>query len=51
MGDKCVWSVDEDGNWNTSCDNIAVLIEGTPLDNDWVFCPYCGKIIQEVSQD
>ena len=46
--EKCEWTPDEDGIWETECDNLVVINEGTPLENDWVFCPYCGKVIQEI---
>lgn len=43
----CTWEEDEDGSWNTSCDNKFVLEEGTPLDNDMEFCCYCGTKLSE----
>ena len=39
---SCVWQQDADGNWNTSCDNLHVFINGTPFQNNYRFCPYCG---------
>jgi hypothetical protein len=38
----CTWSEDDDGNWNTSCSQEFILIEGTPSQNDMRFCCYCG---------
>jgi len=42
-GDECEWSQDEDGDWETACDEIHVFIEGDPVENNHRFCPYCGK--------
>lgn len=50
-GDKkdfCVWTEEMDGDcWDSSCGESFVLIEGTPKENDFKFCAYCGKEIQE----
>ena len=37
---------DADGNWNTGCQEIHVFISGTPHENGYVFCPYCGGKIE-----
>ena len=39
----CVWREDEDGVWNTSCDNAHTFTTGGPVDNKASFCCYCGK--------
>ena len=39
----CAWTEDEDGNWETACGRMFVLVEGTPSDNSMAFCCYCGK--------
>jgi hypothetical protein len=44
----CKWKQDEDGNWETSCGEIHVLIDGTPTDNKMSYCCYCGCKIKEV---
>ncbi|HXS04866.1 MAG TPA: hypothetical protein VN731_10345 [Rhodanobacter sp.] len=44
---KCSWSQDQDGNWLTDCDNIFVITEGTPSENDMKFCCYCGEELAE----
>jgi hypothetical protein len=37
--------------WNTGCGNKHVLTTGTPKDNDYQYCPHCGKVISsEVEQ-
>ena len=45
----CVWQEDEDyawAFWQTDCDHSFQFTEGgTPADNEFAFCPYCGKIL------
>lgn len=47
IGDKCRWREDEDGNWHTDCENVHVVIEGTPSDNHMRFCCYCGANLKQ----
>ena len=46
--DVCEWKLcDEESNvYDTSCRNLHILIEGTPRENNYEFCPYCGKKIK-----
>ena len=46
----CKWRLcDEEANvYDTSCRNPHILIEGTPQENNYEFCPYCGKKIKIV---
>lgn len=48
--DVCEWRVcDEEANvYDTSCRNPHILIEGTPRENNYKYCPYCGKNIKAV---
>ena len=48
--DVCEWRLcDEEANvYDTSCRNQHILIEGTPKENNYEYCPYCGKKIKEV---
>lgn len=40
---------DEEANvYDTSCRNPHILIDGTPRENNYKFCPYCGKRIKVV---
>ena len=50
MNEYCKWEEDEDGDglWHTGCKEIHILMEGTPTENKYKFCPYCGKEIEEV---
>ncbi len=41
----CEWKPDEDGIYDTDCNERFEISEGTPKDNKFVFCPYCGKPI------
>ena len=46
--DCCEWRLcDEEANvYDTSCRNPHILIEGTPKENNYEYCPYCGKPIK-----
>ena len=48
---ECVWvedaGVDTDGIYYTECHNSFYIIDGTPQDNNFKYCPYCGKILKE----
>ena len=48
--DVCKWKLcDEEANvYDTSCRNPHILIEGTPKENNYEYCPYCGKKIKAV---
>ena len=48
----CTWGYDDgDDYWETSCDGAFQLVDGTPADNGMKFCPYCGRPIEEVSEN
>jgi hypothetical protein len=44
---RCRWDEDEDGNWDTGCNQKHIFITGTPSRNRFVFCPYCRGRIDE----
>lgn len=48
--DCCEWVRDdyEFDVYDTKCKNRHVFFEGSPADNEYEFCPYCGKIIKVV---
>lgn len=48
--DVCEWRLcDEEANvYDTSCRNPHILIEGTPKENNYKYCPYCAKKIKVV---
>jgi hypothetical protein len=52
--DVCEW-IQGDGEadavtdiYDTRCGNYHMFIEGNPIDNKYLFCPYCGKKIKVV---
>lgn len=48
----CVWSEDEDGTWETECGNAFVIEAGSPTENDFRFCTYCGaELVEEPSRE
>lgn len=45
----CVWIMDDE-EWNTwagSCGAFWTFTEGGPSDNNFVFCPQCGRAARE----
>lgn len=47
----CLWDQNRDGDWETSCDNIHSFIEGDVSENNYQYCPYCGRSIHAVPYD
>lgn len=46
---SCQWSEDEDGNWDTACNEIFTFTDGGPKENNAKFCLYCGGELVPVS--
>lgn len=45
---ECEWTPDtEYGSYETTCGNAFTFNDGTPADNKFVYCPYCGCKIKE----
>ena len=45
--DCCEWKqYDENDIYYTGCEQIHMFIDGSPTDNKYEFCPYCGKKIK-----
>lgn len=45
---QCLWTEDDNGNYDTGCGHCFTIIDGTPADNGMKFCVYCGgKLIEE----
>jgi len=46
----CMWSFDKSEDdtrcYDTSCGSGHMFIDGGIEDNDYKFCPYCGKEIE-----
>jgi len=48
---KCKWTLDDyHGRWVSGCsgDDGFCFNEGGPADNRFVYCPFCGKPIEEI---
>jgi hypothetical protein len=43
----CDWEQTEDGQWLTDCGNVFEFTEGSPIYNDFRYCPYCRKNLTE----
>lgn len=43
---ECEWTDNEDGPWDTSCDNMFEFTTDGPKENGFVYCPYCGRILK-----
>ena len=41
----CRWTEDPDGFWETDCGNAHAFNDGGPDENQFRFCPYCGKTL------
>ena len=48
--DLCEWKLeDEETNlYLTGCQQRQLIFEGTPKENGYIYCPYCGKKIKVV---
>lgn len=45
---QCYWAKIDDemmDYWQTSCENAFAFEDGTPIDNGFNFCPYCGCLL------
>ena len=47
MTEACLWTEDEDGNWETDCGEMYVFNEGNPKENGMNFCGYCGRPLEQ----
>ena len=50
IDEVCEWRLcDEEANvYDTACGNSEMLFDGSPSENEYEFCPYCGKKIKVV---
>lgn len=46
----CEWFLDE-SVWQTDCDNLFQFSSGSPTENSFKFCPYCGKVVVELPDE
>ena len=48
----CFWKIDAvDGGYKTWCNRKHEFTDGTPQDNRYKYCPFCGKQIVDRSTD
>lgn len=47
--DVCEWKYnDTEYYWESSCDHLHIFMSDGPKQNEYSFCPYCGKKIKVV---
>ena len=46
--DTCKWTENENGLWETDCNDSFEFYSSGPVENGMKFCPYCGKPLEEV---
>jgi len=53
MMNVCIWARmdDESDSWGTSCNHAFTIMEGTPKENEFRYCCYCGGELEESSID
>lgn len=54
MKDKCVWTYYENEfvyYWDASCGDSFTFETGTPQENNFTYCPFCGKKIKTVEPE
>ena len=48
IGRKCAWTCDEyEDAWDTGCGNLFSFIDGSPEENKFKYCCYCGGNLTE----
>jgi len=43
MAEKCRWTVDDEGVWDTGCGEKYEFFTDGPVENQQRFCGYCGR--------
>ena len=43
---QCHWQQDDEGAYDTGCDERFEFYCDGPIENGFRFCPYCGKPIE-----
>lgn len=47
--DVCKWKYnDTEYYWESSCDHLHIFMSDGPKENEYDFCPYCGKKIKVI---
>lgn len=45
--DSCKWVCVSEEYYETDCDNAQYFSEGGFKDNEYLYCPYCGRSIED----
>lgn len=48
---SCTWHGDEEGCYETACGHIFQVIDGTPTENAFGYCCFCGKPLNQILWD
>ena len=51
--ERCTWKYYEEydaGYWETLCGDAFQFADGTPQENNFRFCPYCGLRIEQLDE-
>ena len=49
FNDVCEWKYNNsEYYWESSCDHLHIFMSDGPKENEYEFCPYCGKKIKVV---
>lgn len=58
MSESCEWKEAKDGDygdcadyWDTGCGDSFVFNDSGPKENNFEFCPYCGKTLEVIEND
>ena len=46
QGGVCIWTETIHGEHQTQCGDRHIFIDGSPGENGYVYCPYCGGSIK-----
>ena len=47
--DCCEWKHNETADfWEASCEHLCIFMADGPKENEYAYCPYCGRKILEV---
>ena len=50
--DVCEWKYNNsEYYWESSCEHLHIFMSDGPEENEYKFCPYCGKKIKEKESD
>jgi hypothetical protein len=50
----CYWTLSDEfegDTWISGCSQLHSFFEGTPVDNNYHFCPYCGGFLVQQEEE